>query len=813
MADRNGFEYIIQKGDSLSNIAKKYFIADWEVLYFHDENAQFRKNNPDYNKIRVGDKLFIPSVFSLVTESGPESCAVKPGNMVFFDAHMHIQSNNCVPLTLQWGLTKRTVNIRLEGAREPLTILAGIGAKRMGQIGGYPSDIIASIYYGIDEKAPSIFWKKLCPAIPVIEWGSKILTLDSGIKLLAQKSGETEEAFESKTHYYYTNNSVERIAVCHLMDMSYSHFWGRIGLPIYLPLENSGVYINDFISGGITVALGHPEPCAQFTSVTEATVFSAPLQGWAHLFPKKLPDDKFSFKEQYNNYIQTKISMPNSIHPTSESFIRFSNDPETRSLDSVLIQKEFIHIVEDLPKKELQLFEDYKKQIIRSINAAMTYPMKLLPFYHYDPRRHVLKQQRSLLIENIIDKHAFYRLSNAMPYLYLTPDKEMNDRSFISHILDDLRDNAKACDDLFLYPTSKNGVFWGVKVYPRLGFAPDDFTQYPQLKEMFTVCAKNDIPVTSHCSRGPMCIADYVNYSRYGEQNQAAPKAISENLIKYKEHEFWFADSFTSAANWEQVIIACPDLKIDLAHFGGLDIWEMMGSIESFSGLFEDIEKKYKSNPDKLPKEDKLYGSDEEKIEQLANLYFTWVQRTAILVELSKNVYTDLACFAMDDKSKKGNNDVSKMELIAKNLAFLIDTYPKLKDRILIGSDWYMAEFGGTKGVGIYFARMFEMLGMVSKLVKSKFDAWHQFTVINPLNFLGLWIDGGNIDIVKCENYVKRLSMWVGDDLFKKHCKKIMSIEDIEIAGKQQINFLKGISLIKDADEMKDEHDELLIYE
>ncbi|NLD93590.1 MAG: LysM peptidoglycan-binding domain-containing protein [Fibrobacter sp.] len=813
MADRNGFEYIIQKGDSLSNIAKKYFIADWEVLYFHDENAQFRKSNPDYNKIRVGDKLFIPSVFSLVTESGPESCAVKPGNMVFFDAHMHIQSNNCVPLTLQWGLTKRTVNIRLEGAREPLTILAGIGAKRMGQIGGYPSDIIASIYYGIDEKAPSIFWKKLCPAIPVIEWGSKVLTLDSGIKLLAQKSGETEEAFESKTHYYYTNNSVERIAVCHLMDMSYSHFWGRIGLPIYLPLENSGVYINDFISGGITVALGHSEPSAQFTSVTEATVLSAPLQGWAHLFPKKLPGDKFSFKEQYNNYMQTKISMPNSIHPTSESFILFSNDPAMRSLNAGLIQKEFIHIVEDLPKKEMQLFENYYQQKIRSINAAMANPLKLLPFYHFDPRRHVPKSRRTQILDNISGSHAFYRLSKEKSYLQLIPDSMLNDRAYLASIIDSLNDNTDAYNELFFHPSSKKGVFWGVKVYPRLGFAPDDFTLYPQLKEMFTECEMNNIPITSHCSRGPMCIADYVNYSRYGEKNHNAPKAVSENTIKYKEHEFWFADSFTSAANWEQVIKVCPDLKIDLAHFGGLDIWEMMGSIESFSGLFEDIEKKYKSNPDKLPKEEKLYGSEGGKIEQLANLYFTWVQRTAILVQSSKNVYTDLACFAMADKSKKGKNGASKMELIAKNLAYLITTYPKLKERIIIGSDWYMAEYGGTEGVGIYFARMFEMLRMVSELVNPQFDAWHQFTVINPLNFLGLWIDGGCIDVEMCEKYVKRLPIWLNNKDLIKYCKKILSKEKIDIAGRRQIDFLKGISKIQTANEMIGENGELLISE
>lgn len=43
-------------------------------------------------------------------------------------------------------------------------------------------------------------------------------------------------------------------------------------------------------------------------------------------------------------------------------------------------------------------------------------------------------------------------------------------------------------------------------------------------------------------------------------------------------------------ANWGNVFKKYPEQKIDLAHFGGMDIWLLMGSLENFSGTFEEIE-------------------------------------------------------------------------------------------------------------------------------------------------------------------------------------------------------------------------------
>ncbi|MTI02597.1 amidohydrolase family protein [Roseibium sp. RKSG952] len=86
--------------------------------------------------------------------------------------------------------------------------------------------------------------------------------------------------------------------------------------------------------------------------------------------------------------------------------------------------------------------------------------------------------------------------------------------------------------------------FRGLKLYPRLGFAPDDPVLmqhvYPRLEEM-------NLPVMSHCSRGGV-------QGRY----------LSD---------YW-ADRYTEPEAFIPVMRAHPKLRICLAHFGGQRDWE-----------------------------------------------------------------------------------------------------------------------------------------------------------------------------------------------------------------------------------------------
>lgn len=85
--------------------------------------------------------------------------------------------------------------------------------------------------------------------------------------------------------------------------------------------------------------------------------------------------------------------------------------------------------------------------------------------------------------------------------------------------------------------------FRGIKLYPRLGYAPDD----PMLMaDVYPRAEQLGLPIMSHCSRG-------------GVQGRHLPD--------------YHADRFTDPQAFLPVLKAFPDLRICLAHFGGSRDW------------------------------------------------------------------------------------------------------------------------------------------------------------------------------------------------------------------------------------------------
>ncbi len=52
--------HIVQQGETLNRIAKKYNFVSYEKIYQHEKNAEFRELRPDPNIIFPGDEIFIP---------------------------------------------------------------------------------------------------------------------------------------------------------------------------------------------------------------------------------------------------------------------------------------------------------------------------------------------------------------------------------------------------------------------------------------------------------------------------------------------------------------------------------------------------------------------------------------------------------------------------------------------------------------------------------------------------------------------------------------------------------------------------------
>jgi predicted TIM-barrel fold metal-dependent hydrolase len=87
-----------------------------------------------------------------------------------------------------------------------------------------------------------------------------------------------------------------------------------------------------------------------------------------------------------------------------------------------------------------------------------------------------------------------------------------------------------------------NGPFRGIKIYPNLGYPPDDDT----LMKIYEMCVTHDIPVLTHCSPGGIW--------QYGLSAQTRR-------------------DYSQPRSYERVLEAFPTLKLCLAHFGGAQEW------------------------------------------------------------------------------------------------------------------------------------------------------------------------------------------------------------------------------------------------
>ncbi|WP_442844986.1 amidohydrolase family protein [Leeuwenhoekiella sp. H156] len=128
---------------------------------------------------------------------------------------------------------------------------------------------------------------------------------------------------------------------------------------------------------------------------------------------------------------------------------------------------------------------------------------------------------------------------------------------------DPRRAELKGGDNLYsLFNKAFDGenTFFGIKIYPALGYDPSDYRLWP----IYKVCEEFNIPVLSHCGGESVSTA-----LRKIEVYQGKDKVyITGN--KRKEVAYKLNDP----KRWENVLEKFPKLKLNLAHFGGYETWK-----------------------------------------------------------------------------------------------------------------------------------------------------------------------------------------------------------------------------------------------
>lgn len=200
--------------------------------------------------------------------------------------------------------------------------------------------------------------------------------------------------------------------------------------------------------------------------------------------------------------------------------------------------------------------------------------------------------------------------------------------------IDPRRGNADYLKNFLKLHIEKLG-FYGIKLYPSLGFFPFD----PRLIKVYEYAQKNEIPIIMHCTKGGI----YYQGKGY-TLDQLKPKNLDGKPAKgldfsdqQNKRNSKFKNYFTDPDNYIEVLEKFPNLKLCFAHFGG-----------------NDEIKRYNKDPNT----DNWYG----KIKKL-------------LID-NPNVYTDISYSLYDKKVFNSLIDDINNEAI--------------KNRILFGTDFFM---------------------------------------------------------------------------------------------------------------------------
>ena len=172
--------------------------------------------------------------------------------------------------------------------------------------------------------------------------------------------------------------------------------------------------------------------------------------------------------------------------------------------------------------------------------------------------------------------------------------------------------------------------FCGIKIYPRLGFYPNDCVLY----EIYCYAQEKEIPILSHCSRGGIhtrkVTESMLNHPIRGKIKKTNPKDFSHN--------------FTEPSNYEPILTDFPNLKICLAHFGGNKEWDR---------YLENREDQGKKN--------------------------SWVSKIIELMERYNNLYTDISYTIFSS-----GRYFPLLDILLEN--------DRINKKIMFGSDYYMVK-------------------------------------------------------------------------------------------------------------------------
>ncbi|MFP2931028.1 hypothetical protein ACLESO_38715 [Pyxidicoccus sp. 3LG] len=398
----------------------------------------------------------------------------------------------------------------------------------------------------------------------------------------------------------------------------------------------------------------------------------------------------------------------------------------------------------EIPDSEWVLHETWEQQRELTEEVAVSHPFRMLPMYHYEPRRYLKAEPWDAPFSQVA-----------------TP--------------------------------SQPGLYVGFKMYSSQGYMPSDFKntlpdgtqRLPHLKDFFSRCASEGIPVMTHCTPSGFYthqrrffldlepdaakrkkytpdvkpvqearvayLAERVRFkkdlkdSRKMEEARLKLKELVKSYRKEAQQERlrYFKDHYIHPEAWRALLKEVPSLKVCLAHFASDEaIWVrgLRKALQDKPGLQEEDAKDRKAEERLISnweKEQKEKGRPLDAFLDGDGLVYEkdWIDSIVKLCADFENVYTDISYLPLVNRFPLGLKYP-----YWKKLAEVLESNPKMLDRVMFGTDWYMVLGDSVKYdkwvedsiVGLEHVSKY--LGKVAKGI----NLFHQFAIVNPLRFYRL---------------------------------------------------------------------------
>lgn len=449
---------------------------------------------------------------------------------------------------------------------------------------------------------------------------------------LVRRIDAIREEFRAKPPYDKASD-LEWVNVIHPMDMEYCHVFGYYGLKVY-----NAVWDSEEDAKG-----AERDPYIDKAKATdkEPSQYWYPKHGkWQKRGNEYLPVDEEdtsieSSEKTQAEYEEAKTRME------KEGLKGQTFDDNGKPVSSVRVRC----LACVTHSEETKLYERWLRQVERTERAVCEAQLKLLPMFHYDPRRWQSK-------------------GNGVPLSLVQGDN----------------------------------LYLGFKIYTAQGYRPYDVNRLPILKSFYAACESGQIPILNHCTPGGAITFDmkaYLDFKHRNDQVGGVEAKEQEEYIvtrtqtsrgpggeprtwEYEERRYkdYFQANFVSPQAWRKVLVHYPNLRLCLAHFGG------------------------------IAKE---------------TLEWKWHDQIFEMMKEYPNLHVDISSSFCSEEFR----DLFKNKLIPQN--------PGIHDRILFGSDWFMTLNRLTEGKD-YKAFCDTAKACIESMENGK-ELWIKFTQENPYRF------------------------------------------------------------------------------